>query len=259
MTAQHLATLIERRPLGAALELTLHAPDLVRGLTPGRAVLVRAGPGLEPFLRRTFYPIALDRETWTFRVPPSTDWGHAWLRALQPGAEVDCLGPVGNGWTVDRGVRNLLCLGAGEAAWAMLPLLSWADAAGLAVTLVAGAASARESLPAVRLPSSVEYHLVTADGRPDMTPSLLSTLSDLLSWADLLVAAGPNTLYGPLAETVASARYGLAGGFAQVLVETSFLCGVGACQACVLDVGGGRRRACLRGPVFDLVDVGRRG
>jgi glutamate dehydrogenase (NADP+) len=57
-------------------------------------VLVRAGPGLAPYLRRTFYPVALDAETWTLRIPPSGDWGHAWLRSLQPGAEVDCLGPV---------------------------------------------------------------------------------------------------------------------------------------------------------------------
>jgi dihydroorotate dehydrogenase electron transfer subunit len=258
MTAQITATVSERRPVGAGLELTLFAPELARALGPGRAVLVRAGPGLAPYLRRTFYPIAIGTETWTLRIPPSRDWGHAWLRTVAVGAEIDCLGPVGNGWQVSAGVRNLLCLGQGEYAWSLLPLISWADAAGLAVTLVAGASIARESLPAHLLPPSVEYHLVTADGRPEVTASLLSTLSDLLPWADGLIAAAPNGLYEPLAATIEGVRYGLTSGFAQVLYETDFLCGVGACQACAADVAGGRRRVCLRGPVFDLVSVVQR-
>ena len=59
----------------------MRAPELARRLVPGQAVLVKCGWGLEPYLRRTFYPIAIDAETWTLRVPPSGDWGHAWLRA----------------------------------------------------------------------------------------------------------------------------------------------------------------------------------
>ena len=77
------------------------------------------------------------------------------------GAEVDCVGPVGNGWGVNPGagngapaslaaagasVRNLLCLSQGEPAWSLLPLISWADAAGLAVTFVA-----RRAVPALAL------------------------------------------------------------------------------------------------------------
>jgi dihydroorotate dehydrogenase electron transfer subunit len=255
MTAQFTATVQERWPLGGALEITLFVPELVRSLRPGSAVLVRAGPGLSPYLRRTFYPTAIEAETWTFRIPSSPDWGHAWLRTLTAGAEVDCLGPVGNGWQLSRGVRNVLCLGVGEHAWSLLPLITSADAAGLAVTFVAGASATRDSVPANRLPPGVEYHLVTADGRPDVTPSLMSTLSDLLPWADTLVAAGQNTLYRPLAATIEAARYGPLGGFAQVLYQADLLCGVGACQACAADVAGGRRRVCLRGPVFDLVDV----
>ena len=259
MSRQYTATVLERRPLGGALEVVLHAPELARDLAPGRAVLVQAGPGQAPYLRRTFYPVSIGPDTWTLHIPPSGDWGHAWLRSVQPGAEVDCLGPVGNGWQAMQGVRNLLCVGEGEFAWSLLPLISWADAAGLAVAFVAGASTARDTIPASRLPPGVEYHLVTADGRPLVRPTLLDTLSDLAPWADLLAAAGPNALYAPLADTVGAARYGVAEGFAQVLYETSFLCGSGACQACAADVAGGRRRVCLRGPVSDLVDVVHRG
>ena len=50
-------------------------------------------------------------------------------------------------------------------------------------------------------------------------------------------------------------RYEISRGFVQALYPATFLCGNGACQTCVADVAGGRRRVCQRGPVFDLADV----
>ena len=66
---QTTAELIDRHTAGPAQELTLRAPELARALAPGQTVLVKSGWGLEPSLRRTFYPIAVDAETWTLRVP----------------------------------------------------------------------------------------------------------------------------------------------------------------------------------------------
>jgi hypothetical protein len=83
----------------------------------------------------------------------------------------------------------------------------------------------------------------------------MSTLSGLLPWAEELCASTGLDAYGALAETVTAVRFVLPRGFAQVIYPMQFLCGTGACQACVADVAGGRRRVCLRGPVFDLVDV----
>ncbi|MCU0510498.1 MAG: hypothetical protein MUC34_19425 [Anaerolineae bacterium] len=237
------------------MELTLRAPELARLLAPGQPVLVKAGPTLSPYLRRTLYPIALRADDFTLRIAPSADWGDAWLRSAPAGAEVDCLGPVGTGFALHAGTRNLLCVGEGEAAWRLLPLVEWADEAGVAVALVVGAPSARSGLPAARLPASVEYHLVTSDGAANVARPLLSTLSDLLPWAETLCASASLDVYGGLADTVRQARFTLTRGFAQAIYPTQFLCGTGACQGCVADVAGGRRRVCLRGPVFDLADI----
>jgi dihydroorotate dehydrogenase electron transfer subunit len=261
---QATGTITERRAAGAALELVVRSPEIARLLAPGQPVLVKAGPTLSPYLRRTFYPIALGAQDFTLRISPSSDWGDAWLRVMPVGAEIDCLGPVGNGFSVDTGVRNLLCVGEGAQAWSLLPLIGWADAAGLSVTFVAGAQSVRYAhsgaLPPARLPAGVEYHLVSSDGRPDVVRPLMSTLSDLLPWADALCAAMTGDAYDALADTVRAARYRLSRGFAQAIYPSQFLCGTGACQACVSDVAGGRRRVCLRGPVFDLTDiVGKQG
>ena len=257
---QTLATLSDRRAQAAAVELTLHAPDMARLLLPGQPVLIKAGPALSPYLRRGHYPVALGAEDFAIRIAPSSDWGDAYLRVAAPGSALDCLGPVGSGYTIDGGVRNLLCVGEGEGTWRLLPLIDWADAAGLSVTLVASASSARVALPAARLPAGVEYHLVLADGiaqdgRPDRARPLLSTLSDLLPWADALAGSASLDLYGGIAQTIRETRFALTRGFAQAIYPMRFLCGTGACQGCVADVAGGRRRVCLRGPVFDLVDI----
>jgi dihydroorotate dehydrogenase electron transfer subunit len=259
---QTTAELIDRRTAGPAQELTLRAPDLARALTPGQAVLVKCGWGLEPYLRRTFHPIAADDEIWTLRVPPGGDWGHAWLRAAPVGTAIDCLGPVGIGYLVPLGVRNLLCVGVGELAWALMPVVAQAADRGLSVALAMEARTARELIPTQRLPAAVEYHALTADGRRIesqwaelLTGAASGPQPGMLAWAEVVVAAAPVAFYGPLAAGVKAVRYEISRGFVQALYPATFLCGNGACQTCVADVAGGRRRVCQRGPVFDLMDV----
>lgn len=251
------ATLIGRephrpgQPLTATEELRLHAPELARQLSAGQAVLVRGGWGADPYLRRTFYPSAIEAETWAFRLPPSGDWAHAWLRAAPEGTPLDCLGPVGRGFHIPAGAHNVLFVGEGEEAWSLLPAVLHADGAGLAVTFAAEATLSRDLIPAGRLPSGVEYRAAT----PDAAGRGRLELGDLLKWADVLLSAGSLSLYDRLASAAEEARFRLARGFAQALYPASFACGYGACQACVADVAGGRRRVCRRGPVFDLADI----
>ena len=259
---QITATLIERQTSGPNQELRLRAPVLTRALAPGQAILVKAGWGLEPYLRRTFHAIAIDDETWTLRVPPGGDWGHAWLRAAPLGTELDCLGPVGIGFSLPANARNVLCLGEGDEAWALLPVIALADAAGVSVTLAVEAFTGRDLLPAQRLPATVEYHTALRQRRPIARPGaapllegVAQFLPELLPWADTVMAAGSLEFYAVLATAVRAARFELTHGFVQVLYPATFLCGVGVCQACVADLHGGRRRVCLRGPVLDLTEV----
>ena len=252
---QTTAQLSGREVFGASQELRLHAPDLARHLEPGQAILILTGWGVDPYLRRTFHPIAFDAVSYTLRLPPGGDRGHAWLRLAPVGTQLDCLGPVGRGFHIPSGIRNLLCLGEGELGWTLLPAVAQADAQGLAITLALEAVSARNAIPAHRLPTGVEYRLSTRDSRQGPHERLAARLPELLTWADVVLAAGSPSFYQQLAEAIRQTRVILSRGFAQTLYPANFLCGFGACHACAVDIAGGRRRVCLRGPVFDLVDM----
>lgn len=254
---QVTAQLVKREIYGASQEIRLFSPALAQQLAPGQPVMVRTGWGLDPYLRRSFYPLAIDADSWTLRLPPSGDRGHAWLRMIPEGSELDCLGPIGIGYTLPEGSRHLLCLAEGETAWTLLPLIAQADAEHLSVTLAAGATSARYAIPTTRLPFTAEYLLATVDGSRGRKGNLLSYLPELLMWADVIVAAGSLSFYHQLADIIQMQRGILAKGFVQALYPSTLLCGTGACLGCVADVAGGRRRVCLRGPVFDLVDIMR--
>lgn len=257
------AEIVERRFAGASQELRLLAPALVAQMVPGQPVLVRAGWGRDPFLRRTFYPIGIDRETWLLRLSPGGDWGYAWLSTAPIGTTVDCLGPIGNGYVVPPGTRNLLCLGEEQATWYLLPLVEQAAApptlagraAGMAVTLACEALSERDVIPPSRLPPTVELFLSTLDGSQGRRGRLDALLSEWLVWADAVVAAGSLQFYERLHLATQNARFQIERGFMQVLYPAPILCGTGACQACRVELVSGRRRACLRGPVFDLLDL----
>jgi len=224
-------------------------------LHPGQAVLIQTGWGADPFLRRTFHPIAIDSERFSIRLPLDADRGRAWLRLAQPGAMLDCLGPVGNGFTLPPHAQRILCLGQGDAAWTLLPLVQAAAVRGCAVTLATETLSKRQLIPTAMLPISVEYHIATTDGSAGRKGDLRSLLPDLLPWADAVIAAANMDFYRHLGRAIEEARVLLPKGYAQALYQMDFLCGTGACQACAVDIAGGRRRVCLRGPAFDLVDI----
>ena len=244
-----------RETSGAVQILHLRAPELATRLSPGQAVLIQTGWGYDPYLRRTFYPIAIQEAGFSIRLPLDGDRGRAWLRLARLGARLDCLGPVVRGFALPPHARRILCLGQGDAAWTLLPLVRQAASQGYAVTLATETATRRQSIPAAMLPISVEYHIATTDGSAGRKGDLRALLPELLPWADAVIAAADMAFYRQLGRAIEEMRVLLPKGYAQALYQMGFLCGTGACQACAVDIAGGRRRVCLRGPVFDLVDV----
>ena len=250
MILQVQAEIVDRKFSGAAQELRLVAPALAAQLNPGQPVLVRAGWGRDPFLRR-----ASTRLPWMAKASrcaccPAATWARPGWPLRRPGSTVDCLGPVGFGFAVPPGTRNLLCLGEEAAAWMLLPLVAQAveppgtngRPGGLVVTLAVEALGSRDLLPASRLPPTIEFHLATLDGSQGRRGRLGGLLNELLTWADAVLRAGSPAFYDRLHAAIQATRYNPPRGFCQIHHAGQILCGVGSCQACRVDLATGRRR-----------------
>ena len=234
------------------------APEIAQEAHPGQFCMVRCGQGFDPLLRR---PLSIHRIGAPH--PGSSERGCAllygvygaameYLRRMASGDTVDIIGPLGRGFAVSRSSRNLLLI---AGAWGVAPLVALAEEQvkkGRAVTLLAGASTARQIYPDALLPPEVELVTATDDGSSGHRGPIAELVKDYWSWADEIYASTPTFMYPALAGAVESLwpRKPV-----QVLAEMPMACGVGACYACVLETKRGPKRSCRDGPRFYLHDL----
>lgn len=252
----------------ATLRLTL--PGTVdtggAGNVAGRFLLARCAPAddagraddWQVLLRRALFPVAARRTAdghaaWEVLLPPADDPGGRRLRRLRPGDALHLLGPLGTGFTLHPHSRALLLLGDAARTPALLPLADAVLDRGGRVTLVvrgADDAAAEEARAlAARLPLAVEL-------RPATLTDWADALAATARWADQVCLALPNGDLPAALAVLRRARLRVDEGYAQALVEADLACGYGACLACVVPLArGGLTRACVHGPVFDLLRV----
>lgn len=270
------AELVESREIlpGQWLQ-SFHAPDMAIGSRAGQFVHVKTGDDSGMVLRRPFSINTADPIsgiiTIHFRV---IGRGTGWFTRLRQGDEVEMLGPLGRPFEVDPRSQHLLLIAGGLGMAGVRMLADEALRDGRQVTLLFGAASAREVYPSSLLPDEVEYVVATDDGSLGHHGYVTELLADYESWADQAFACGPTPMLGALAKLAASRRQRLGvatlgrkrgGGkqaaigspaarrkaFLQVSMEQNMGCAVGACLGCVvLSVTGTPQRVCREGPVF---------
>jgi NAD(P)H-flavin reductase len=151
----------------------------------------------------------------------------------QPGKSLSLWGPLGHGFTLPHGVRNLSLIALGESAGRLLPLATQLLTKGVAITLVTDI-----TLPP--LPSAIES-------------SPTNTLDEILPWADFIAIDLPLTMLPNLRETLGLSPDEQLACPAQVLVMTAMPCGgIADCAVCAVPARKNWKLACKDGPVFDL-------
>ena len=149
------------------------------------------------------------------------------LAALEPGDELDVLGPLGNGFRLD--VERPLLVGGGIG---IAPLPYVAERLGGAPALL-GFRSAEHAEAAALLPGAevvVEPEYVTERLEPGLD----------------VLACGPEPMLRAVARLAPDA---------QLAWEAPMACGYGACYGCAVEIGGTLRRLCVDGPVLSAADV----
>ncbi len=259
----HGATVLEKRQLmpGTFL-LRVQAAALARTGRPGQFVMVRCAEegSQDPFLRRplALHRIARDRGEVELLVRVAGR-GTAWLAVRRPGDVLDVFGPLGQGFTLEHKTRHLLLVAGGMGVAPLLAVAEQGLELGCEVVLALGARSMGELYPTALFPPQVELHLATDDGSAGRCGAVVDLLSDaegrLISWADQVMACGPDAMLACLPDIIRAGRLRWRGGFAQVSLEERMACGVGACLGCVVKTRRGYQRVCREGPVFDLRDL----
>lgn len=252
--------------------LSMAAPEIGEQTRPGQFVMVKSAPMIESILRRPFSVFEVQRDngrvTGISILNKRAGRNTRALYAVEPGARVSVLGPLGKPFTpLDREETDgrprgrqgwMVAGGVGLAPFATLAE-SLAEAR-VQTTLFYGARGQRELFYLdffKRL--GVRLVLATEDGsqgvRGRVTLPLEQELAALHEPDTAMVyACGPE----PMLEAVAklAARYGQP---SEVSVERVMGCGLGGCYSCVVPMRHNGQshyvRSCTGGPVFNGAEI----
>ena len=220
-------------------------PDMV----PGQFVEVRVDDSPSTFLRRPISINFVDRasnELWLL-VAAIGD-GTRRLQRLQKGDTLNCVLPLGNGFSLptDAG-RKVLLVGGGVGVAPLLYFGQKIKDMGGQPTFLLGARTAADLL---------ELDLFKAVGRVFVTTEDASLGERGFVTNHSLLAAerfDQISTCGPKPMMVAVARYAKAEGIdCEVSLENKMACGVGACLCCVEKTTEGNVCVCKEGPVLNI-------
>ncbi len=256
------ARVLANRPLSSDYNvLALAAPAIAAIATPGQFVMVKAGTGLDPLLRRPFSVFEILRDArgeatgitiLSKRIGPSTSL----IYNAREGQHVDCLGPLGRPFTIVAPPTHACMVAGGVGLAPFATLAQTLRARGVTSTLFYGARSAAELfyLDFFR-DLGVELVLTTEDGSQGERGRIVAPLDRRLaamptSAGAMIYACGPEGMMAATAKT--AMKYNRP---CEVSVERVMGCGLGGCYSCVVPMRGAdgvvhNVRSCIAGPVL---------
>ena len=169
------------------------------------------------------------------------------LSRLRPGAALDLLTGLGNGFDVGASGARPLLVGGGVGVPPLYGLARRLAAVGRVPVAALGFGSAREAMCVEELRAlGVETHVATLDGslgRKGLVTELLPELGEV----SYFYACGPEKMLR--AVEIACACDG------ELSFEERMGCGFGACMGCSCRTVHGAKRVCKDGPVFKKGEV----
>lgn len=218
-------------------------------MVPGQFVEVRVDHSPATMLRRPISINYVDRdrnELWL--LVAMIGEGTRQLGTLQPGDILNCMLPLGNGFTMpEKKEQKILLVGGGVG---VAPLLYFGKAIkdfGGSPIFLLGARTDKDLLELDEFEKVGKVCLTTEDGSAGekgfvTNHSILKTES-----FDMIATCGPKPMM------VSVARYAKAADIdCEVSLENKMACGVGACLCCVEKTTEGNQCVCKEGPVLNI-------
>jgi dihydroorotate dehydrogenase electron transfer subunit len=178
------------------------------------------------------------------------------LATLERGDDLNMVGPLGVGFSIDPHWKHIVVLGRGVGLATLAPISQLAGEHGIGVTAILSARSP-EFVMAGDLFAEVGevVDVLDSDGSSSVE-NVERILERLIAEcrADAFFTCGSNRLFALMKRV--GKKHGIPG---QIAMEQVMACGLGPCYVCVrtFEVDGKKelRRVCIEGPVFDLQEA----
>lgn len=220
-------------------------PDML----PGQFVEVRVDNSPTTFLRRPISISFVDRsrnELWLL-VAAIGDGTRA-MASLAVGSRLNCLLPLGNGFTMPSSAsERVLLVGGGVGVAPLLYMGAEMRRCGCEPTFLLGARRSADLLLLDHFRRYGRVFVTTEDGSAGERDFVTNHSVLQSEHFDRIQTCGPKPMM------VAVARYAAAAGIdCEASLENMMACGVGACLCCVEKTTEGNLCVCKEGPVFNI-------
>lgn len=217
-------------------------------MAAGQFVEVQVKGSPTTFLRRPISINFVDRErNELWLLVACVGEGTRMLARLLPGDTLNCVLPLGNGFTLSSNVRRPLLVGGGVGVAPMLYLGEKWKEQGVEPTFLLGARKANDLLLTDEFKRYGRLFVTTEDGslgeRGFVTSHSLLTTERF----DLVQCCGPTPMMKAVARFAREAEVSC-----EVSLENLMACGLGACLCCVEKTTEGNLCVCKDGPVFNI-------
>ena len=228
------------------IRLTADAP--LPEMRPGQFVEVRVDGSPSTFLRRPISINFVDKannELWLLVAMVGEGTRH--LVSLRQGDRLNCMLPLGNGFTLSGQAGRVLLVGGGVGVAPLLYLGAVLKQQGVDVTFLLGARTSKDLLMLDHFRQFGRVLMTTEDGSSGEKGFVTNHTSLYKEHFDLIQCCGPT----PMMKAVA--RYAREKGVScEVSLENLMACGLGACLCCVEKTTEGNLCVCKEGPVFNI-------
>ena len=178
------------------------------------------------------------------------------LATLKHGDDLNMVGPLGVGFSIDPGWKNVVVLGRGVGLATLAPISQLAGERGIGVTAILSARSSEFVMGGDLFAKVGDVISVLDTDGTSAVENVEAILTRLIAEgkADAFYTCGSNRLFQLMKRL--GKTHGIPG---QIAMEQIMACGLGPCYVCVrtFEVDGKKelRRVCIDGPVFDLQEA----
>ena len=234
---------IHERYVLIKLTQALPLPEMV----PGQFVEVRVDGSPQTFLRRPISIHFVDREhNELWLLVATVGDGTRKLAQLQSGDLLNCVLPLGNGFTPAKSGEKVLLVGGGVGVAPLLYMGAEMAKARIEPTFLLGARTQKDLLMLDAFEQYGRVFVTTEDGSAGEKGFVTNHSLWQAERFDRISTCGPTPMMKAVARLAKAQDIDC-----EVSLENLMACGVGACLCCVENTTEGHVCVCKEGPVFN--------